>query len=426
MAQQADLHRELNERLVEFSRFGATAAGGIHRPEATPANGAARDAFVAWLQQAGFDVRVDGIGNIFGLLELADPGAPWLLTGSHLDSQPNGGRFDGTYGVLASTIAVSHLRDKCLANGRQPEMNVAVVAWTNEEGARFQPSVLGSSTYVGLLERDWALGRTDRDGISVGEALSAIGYLGSDTAPAQPAAYVEVHIECGPELERAGRRLAVFDRWWGCRKLEIRFDGKPAHTGPTPMAERKDALLAAAQVITGVRRLVDDFKPGSLHTSVGRIEVAPNSPNVVPSQATIFLELRSADDDVLDASFDMTRRLIETAAAEAEVEWSFARDEVRRPGRFAPPLQQLAMDAAKRMGETAMQLDTIAAHDGVQLARICPSLVFGPPSVGGICHSPDEFTEPADLALGLDVLAYMLERLLDEGPALLTREEVAA
>lgn len=411
-----DIHRDLHERITHFSTFGATDAGGIHRPEASAANGEARDAFVAWLNEAGFDVRIDPIGNIFGLAECAGPQAPWLLTGSHLDSQPNGGRFDGTYGVLASTIAAVNLRKRLRERGCQPAMNLAVVAWTNEEGARFQPSVLGSSVYVGAIACDWALARTDLDGVSLRSALGAINYLGTDQPAPRPAAYVELHIECGPELERAGRRLGIFDRWWGCRKLEVRFDGVPAHTGPTPMEERRDALLAAAHVIGGVRQLVDEPPNGELHTSVGRIEVLPNSPNVVPSSAIIFLELRSANPAILEASYTQTLKLIEEAAEEAGVDWAFERDELRHSGRFAPGLQRLAGSVAKALGEPAMELDTIAAHDAVPLASICPSIVVATPSVGGICHSPKEFTEPEDLELGLDLLSGILEHLLIKGP----------
>jgi N-carbamoyl-L-amino-acid hydrolase len=422
MTRPDDIHRELHEQIARFSTFGATAAGGIHRPEATAANGEARDALVAWLRESGFEVRIDAIGNIFGLAGIAGPEAPWLLTGSHVDSQPNGGRLDGTYGVIASVIAARELRHRLAA----PAMNLAVVAWTNEEGARFQPSVLGSQAYVGAIDTDWALAREDRDGITVRAALDAIGYLGTDQPAPRPAAYVELHIECGPLLERAGRRLAAFDRWWGCRKLEIRFEGVPAHTGPTPMAERKDALLAAAGVITGLRQLVDMAPPGELHTSVGRIEALPNSPNVVPSSVTIFAELRSADPAVLETAFARTEALIEAEATRAGVGWSFARDELRRPGRFAPGLQRLANEVATGLGEPAMRLDTIAAHDAVPMARLCPSIVVATPSIGGICHSPLEDTRPEDLALGLDLLTGMLERLLVEGPDLAKAGETAS
>lgn len=405
--------------MEQFSRFGATAAGGIHRPEATEANREARDALTAWLREEGFEVRIDAIGNIFGLATLAGENAPWLMTGSHIDSQPNGGQFDGTYGVLASVIAGADLARRRRASGAPAACNLAVAAWTNEEGARFQPSVLGSQTYVGAIDLDWALSRVDGEGISVREALARIGYLGTDAPAPRPRAYVELHIECGAELERAGRRLGVFDRWWGCRKLEIRFTGYPAHTGPTPMRERRDALVAAAPVILGVRALADAFPEGALHASVGRCEVKPNSPNVVPSEVTLFVELRSADADVIAEAFARTEALAAEAAAAAKADWAVIRNELRPPGKFAPALQALAYEIAGRCGEPAMRLDTIAAHDAVPMARLCPSIVLATPSVGGICHAPEEYTAPEDLALGLDLLHGMLDRLLSEGPAIL-------
>ena len=411
MAPREETHRELQRRMAQFSAFGATAAGGVHRPEATAANAKARRALADWWRETGLEVRVDAIGNMFGLDATAGADAPWLMTGSHIDSQPNGGCFDGTYGVLASTIAANDIRGGRAANAT-PSVNIAVVAWTNEEGARFQPSVLGSSAYVGAIDLDWALERVDRDGISVAAALDTIGFRGMDKPPPFPAAYVELHVECGPELDRAGRRLAVFNRWWGCRKLEICFEGVPAHTGPTPMAERRDALLAAAHVITGVRALVDEYPAGSFHSSVGRVEVLPNSPNVVPSRATLYLELRSADPEILSTSFERMRAMIEATAVSAGVRWHMARDELRPPGRLADELQKLAHRVAGDLGEEAMTLDTIAAHDAVPLARVCPSIVVATPSVGGICHSPDEFTKPEDLNLGLDLLSGMLDSIV--------------
>lgn len=414
VSERAALHASLEARLAQFSGYGATEAGGIHRPEATDANREARDALLGWLREEGFETRVDPIGNIFGLAEIAGANAPWIMTGSHIDSQPNGGRLDGTYGVLAGTVAAAEIAARHRA-GEPAACNIAVAAWTNEEGARFQPSVLGSQAYAGAIGLDWALDRVDGDGISVREALARIGHLGTDAPAPHPAAYVELHIECGPLLEAAGRRLGVFDRWWGCRKLEIRFQGYPAHTGPTPMAVRRDALVAAAEVIAGVNRLWHDQPEGELHCSVGRCEVRPNSPNVVPSEVTLFIELRSADARVIAAAHERTVELCEDAARRARVDWSVVRDELRPPGRFAPGLQDLAHMVAHELGEPGMRLDTIAAHDAVPMARICPSIVLAVPSIGGICHAPEEDTAAEDLDLGLDLLHGMLARLVAGG-----------
>lgn len=412
MNHKSALHDQLHDRLAQFSSYGATAAGGVHRPEGTAANGEARDALVAWLRDEGFEIRVDAIGNIFGLTSIAGPDAPLVLTGSHIDSQPNGGRLDGTYGVLASVVAVADLARQ---HAGRAACNFGVVAWTNEEGARFQPSVLGSQAYVGAIDMEWALGRVDGESISVREALEGLGYLGTDEPAPCPAAYVELHIECGPELEKAGKRLGVFDRWWGCRKLEIRFEGYPAHTGPTPMELRRDALVAAAEVITGVHGLYHAYRPGELHCSVGRCETRPNSPNVVPSEVILFVELRSADAGVIADAYQRTRELAERAAERARVDWTIERDELRPPGVFSRHLQDLAHDVAQACAEPAIRLDTIAAHDAVPLARICPSIVVAVPSIDGICHAPEEDTAPEDLALGLDLLHGMLEKLVIDG-----------
>jgi N-carbamoyl-L-amino-acid hydrolase len=383
----------------------------VHRPEATGANGAARDHLVSWLTHEGFALRVDAVGNVFGLLDLAGGDAPLILTGSHIDSQPDGGRLDGTYGVVSAVLAAIGLRAEARAGRMRPRCNIGVVAWTNEEGARFQPSLLGSSVYAGAVAADWALDRRDGGGVSLGEALATIGYRGTDTAPAHPAAYVELHVECGPVLEAAGRRLGIFDRWWGCRKIELLLEGEAAHTGPTPMAQRRDALLAASRIIVGLREMADAAAKDALHTSVGRLELWPNSPNVVPARVRLFIELRSPEAAELMRAEAALQALIARTAAD-RITAIVVRDEYRRPGRFTPALQALAETVARGLGEASLRLDTVAAHDALSLARLCPSIVVATPSCGGLCHTPLERTEPADLELGLDLLTGMLRALL--------------
>ncbi|HTN98673.1 MAG TPA: Zn-dependent hydrolase [Nordella sp.] len=410
-------HTSFHALLSEFSRFGATAAGGIHRPEGTPANGAARRFLADWLSQRGFKLVVDGIGNMFGIVDLAGAAAPMIMTGSHIDSQPNGGCLDGTYGVVAGCIAAETLLAETRASRIAARANLCIAAWTNEEGARWQPSTLGSGTYVGDFALDYALARQDGDGISVRDALTDIGWLGADAAPALPSAYVELHVECGPVLERRNLRFGIFKRWWGCRKIELRIDGAPSHTGPTLMSERRDALLAAAQIITAIRSFVDLVPKDVMHSSVGRIEVWPNSPNVVPSRVRLFIELRSAEEKVIDEAFlRLEEKITETAQA-TKTEMTIERDEYRRPGHFSDALAVLAEKAAADMAVDVLALDTIPAHDAVRLAPFTPSIVIAVPSIGGMCHTPLERTDPADLALGLDVLTNMLRTLVTKGGA---------
>lgn len=396
-------HPEFDRLLEALAAIGATGDGGVDRVEGSPANRAARRWLVEQLHARGFAVAVDPVGNIFGRI---GPDGPAVMTGSHLDSQPRGGRLDGAYGVLAALLAAH-----TLASSGSLRRGLIVVAWTGEEGARFQPSLVGSSAYAGLRPLDETLALRDGNGITLAQALEAIGFRGTDPPPPPPLAYLELHVECAAALEASGRRLGVFDRWWGARKLEVEITGETAHTGPTPMAQRRDALVAAAAAITGLRRMADRASPGSLHTSVGRLEVRPNSPNTVPGSARLFVELRSPRAAVIARAEAALRRLLDRACAQAGVTWAVARDELRPPGSFAPRLRRLAYASAAELGEPALPLATIAAHDAMPLAAVCPSLVIAVPSREGLCHSPREWTDPADLRLGVAWLTRMLARL---------------
>lgn len=399
--------------MTAMERYGGTPNGGMHRLTLSAEDGQARDHLSAWMHEHGLSVRIDGIGNMFGILDWAGPDAPTVMTGSHLDSQPRGGRFDGAYGVLAACEAVTAVRARVATEGVVPRCNFVVVNWTNEEGARFQPSLLGSSVYTGQMTLADALGRRDGEGISVADALQAIGYAGNAPPPI-PQAYVELHVECGAELERADQHFGAIVRHWGAVKYRLAFLGRQAHTGPTPMAQRQDALLGAAHLVCALRALADRA-PGTLHTSVGRLEVRPNSPNVVPGEAVAFVELRSPDAAVLawaDAEFAACVRAAETAAKVT----SEIRFVDRRPaGPFDAALVALAEQEAAGLGYPMRRLDTIAGHDAVPMALRCPSVVLVVPSVGGICHHPAEFTKPEDIILGGDILARVLWRLCRDG-----------
>jgi N-carbamoyl-L-amino-acid hydrolase len=400
--------------MQEVSAFGATARGGVHRLAASAEEGKARDWLTGWLRQNGFEVRVDPVGNIMGVLTIAGRDAPLILSGSHLDSQPMGGRFDGAYGVVAAAAAARSVRDALKRSDGRARANLAVVSWTNEEGARFQPSLLGSSFYAGKLSAEETLATCDGDGISLGSELEKIGYAGRDKLP-KAHSYVELHVECGPELERAERRLAVVTNWWGAVKVRLAFVGRQAHTGPTPMANRHDASYAAGLILTGLREMADGFNQGAaerLCTSVGRLEVEPNSPNVVPGLCRLFVELRSPDPEVLMTAEKDLRRRIDVAAEMARVRAEIEDISLRPAGRFDPELIALARATSASLGQPAMDLATVAGHDAIPLASIARSIVVETPSVGGICHHEDEFTKPEDLDLGVEWLTRMLLSLV--------------
>lgn len=414
----------LQGMMTAVSAFGAGEGGAMTRLTLSAEDGQARRWLDGWFEENDFSRKVDAIGNQFGFAGMGGTNAPVVLVGSHLDSQPNGGRFDGALGVISACEAIRTVREALARRGALSACEFAVVNWTNEEGARFQPSLLGSSVFTGAAQLDWALERRDGNGVSVGEALDAIGYRGEDRVSI-PGAYVELHIEGSPTLEQEKTRFGVFTRFWGATKYRLAFLGRQAHTGPTPMAERRDALLAGAHVVCGLKALAKDYGL-DLHTSVGRLEVFPNSPNTVPSEAVLFIELRSGSARTLSEAEDRLNALIEDAAREAEVGYEVRSIDRRIAAPMDAGLVALGERGAARHGVTARHLDTIGGHDAVSLAAVCPSIVLAVPSVGGVIHHPTELTRPEDQAFGTQILADMLMTLAMEGlSAIDTREEAA-
>lgn len=393
--------------------FGAGPGGAMTRLTLSREDGAARDWLKAWFAGHAFTHKVDGIGNQFGLIEAAGPGAPTVMIGSHLDSQPNGGRFDGTLGVVSACEAVVAVTEALKRRGVTSRVNFTVVNWTNEEGARFQPSLLGSSVFAGSAELDWALDRKDGSGVSVREALADIGYAGSDRL-AIPDALIELHIEGAKLLDEEGRRFGAFTRYWGATKYRLAFLGRQAHTGPTPMAERRDALLAAAYLIADLKAMAGDHGL-DLHTSVGRLEVYPNSPNTVPAEAVLFIELRAAAPDILAAAEARMLADIDKAAARAGVGHEVRFIDRRIAGAFSPGLIRLAGEVSLSLGEPIQRLDTIGGHDAVAMSAACPAVVLAVRSRGGVIHHPTEFTSLEDQAFGTQVVADMLYRIATGG-----------
>lgn len=401
----------LHRGLGDLAAIGRTPGGGVCRLAASHDDGLARDWFRARLGEEGLRVAVDAVGNVFGVAELAGPDAPLVLTGSHLDSQPSGGRYDGAYGVLAGLEALLAVRRRTAQGGGKPVRNLGVASWTNEEGARFSPSTLGSAVFAGLVDADFALSRADGDGVTLGAALADIGYRGADPPPRNVAAYVELHIEQGAELERAGRTIGVVEGNWGTVKYVADIEGRAAHTGPTPMAARRDALLPAAELVLCCRQ-ISDRTGGVLLSSVGRLDVQPNSTNVVPGRVRLFAEFRAVDPTMLAdacARFEAKARALSTEA----VPVALTRTVDRPPGAFDARLRDLIEDTAKACGYASLRLNTVAGHDSIPLKAVCPSAMIFVPSAAGVSHHESEFTTPEDLAAGAQVLAATLARLVE-------------
>ncbi|RWZ52894.1 Zn-dependent hydrolase [Labedella phragmitis] len=388
-----------------MSAFGATPGGGVERQAASAADGENRAWFTDWLERNGFDVRVDAIGNIFGLIERI-PGAPYVVVGSHLDSQPLAGRFDGAYGVLAGAHAV-----RAATGAEGPAVfNLAVVDWFNEEGSRFKPSMMGSAVFTGGLPLEVALATTDPTGTSVADALDTIGGRGK-AAPLDVAAYLEIHVEQGRELEDTGTTIGLVATTWTAHKLEVVVRGEQSHTGAARMADRRDALYGAAELIVAVRRLIDGFEPEELHTAVSEMYLDPNSPVAIAREVRMLVDVRSPDRSLLETAVDRLRsemRAIEERARvdieiRGVVEWS--------SGPFLEEGILLAAAEAERLGYSHRRSATVAGHDATNMKEIVPTVMLFVPSVDGISHNEREFTSDADMLAGLDVLTAVLVRV---------------
>jgi N-carbamoyl-L-amino-acid hydrolase len=401
----------LHDLIAAFASIGAIADGGVCRLTATPADKAARDLFLREIKDRGLDSRIDAIGNMFGIAVLAPASRDTVIVGSHLDTQPTGGRFDGAYGVLAGLLATKAVLDRAIANPGKARRNLTVANWTNEEGARFQPSLTGSSVFAGSLSLGDAYALEDGNGVTLGEALAAVKYQGSSPLELQPVRYVELHVEQGDRLENAAADIAAVSGAWTVRKMSVVFEGEPSHTGPMPMAKRRDAMRAAARAIEALYEEIEREGAGA-HGSAARISVYPNSPNVVASRVRVWFEVRHEDERVVLAISNRFLTRVEKESAPLGVKVSVAADEHRETAQLDPAGVTLVRQVAEDLGMKALTLQTIAGHDALALQKRVPATLIFVPSSGGLSHNPREFTAPEALERGYAVLAEMLWRLV--------------
>lgn len=403
-------HTALLKDFATLSAFGATPGGGVDRQAATAADGEQRAWLHRWLTDRGFEVRYDGVGNQFGLHTI-EPGAPYVLSGSHLDSQPLGGRYDGAYGVLASAHAAHRAVERWNTSGASPRYNVAVVNWFNEEGSRFKPSMMGSAVFTGKLPPGTALATTDRAGTSVETALRGIGTLGDYAGP-EVAVYAEIHIEQGRELEDAGTTIGLVDSTWAARKYQVVVRGEQSHTGSTIMADRRDALFGASLLVVAVRELAEQSAGSPLHTSVSEMTIEPNSPVVVAREVRLHVDLRSPDEALLDAASEKLGELIPGIEERAAVDIELVQTHGWGVAPFLPAGVKLAAKAADELGLSYRTMMTIAGHDSVNMKDVAPAIMLFVPSVAGISHNEGEFTRDQDICAGTDLLTEVLHRLM--------------
>jgi len=391
--------------LMDLARIGGTPKGGVRRITLTQTDREGRDLFVRWARDAALAVRWDAVGNIFARRPGTDPLAAPVVMGSHLDSQPSGGKFDGAYGVMAGLEVVRTLNDRRIAT-RAP---IEVASWTNEEGSRFVPVMMGSGVFAGVFRADHVLAAEDTDGISAGQALKDIGYAGD--APAHEIdAYFEAHIEQGPVLEDTRTTIGVVQGALGQRWFDVEFTGQDAHAGPTPMELRHDALIAASRLVLEVNRIAQTY-PEYARGTVGYMQVKPNSRNVVPGEVRMSVDLRNADDTTLRSMADDLRTTARRLASDCRVDMRVREVVYFPPCRFAPDLVDSVRQCAQALDFTHRDIVSGAAHDAVYIARVAPTAMIFVPCEGGISHNELENARPEDLAAGCDVLLRaVLER----------------
>ena len=398
------------DSLMSLARIGATPLGGVCRLALTDLDRQGRDLVIGWARGAGCTIRIDQIGNIFARRAGLDDSLAPVAAGSHIDTQPTGGKFDGNYGVLAVLEVFRTLNQHGITTRRPLEMAI----WTNEEGSRFVPVMMGSGVYAGSFTLDHALAATDKEGVSVATALDAIGYRGKEAAALDAGAprfdsYFEAHIEQGPVLEDADIVIGAVTGALGQRWYDVMVSGVEAHAGPTPMALRRDALQAATHIMQEAVAIALRHAPHGRGT-VGSVDVYPNSRNVIPGRVKFTVDLRNADDASLTQMDQEIRLACEQAAHAFGVAIDIKQVVYFAPTLFAKPLVDAVRAGATGRGYSCMDLASGAGHDAVYVATKLPVAMIFVPCKDGISHNEIEDAKPEHLTAGCNIL---LDAMLD-------------
>ena len=399
----------LQNRMEAISAFGATAGGGLTRLALSDADKGARQQLCAWLAELGCEIHVDGMGNIFGVLPGSDRSLPPVMTGSHGDSQPLGGRFDGMLGVVAGVEVVNALRDAGITLLR----DLVVADWTNEEGSRFTPGCTGSGVWAGKLEQQAMYALKDQQGASLGDELSRIGYKGESRYFPRPVhAAFELHIEQGPVLEEKNIPIGVPQGIVCLRWYNVRVQGVPNHAGPTPMTSRQDAVYAFALMASRIFEIARDS--GQVVATVGEVHASPNSRNVIAGDVQFTIDVRGWDQAATDEVCQRIEAALDDAAQQAgckvhpERIWQVSRVP------FDQRLREMVCETSLELGLPCLEMVSGASHDMIYIAQVAPGAMIFVPSMGGRSHAEVENTEWNDCAAGTDVLLQCLMRTGNE------------
>ena len=390
------------DSLMEMAKIGGTPKGGVNRLTLTDLDRQSRDLFQDWCKAAGCTMTVDKIGSVFARRAGTDPSLPPVMVGSHLDTQPTGGKFDGALGVMAALEVVRSLNDLGIKT-RHP---IEICMWTNEEGSRFAPAMTASGVFAGVLKLEDALKIKDVDGREIGTELERIGYAGEAPVGGRPVrALFELHIEQGPILEEEGIDIGIVTAANGQKWYEITLTGVESHAGPTPMNRRKDALLGAARIVELVNQIGHAHDPAACATC-GMIQAHPNSRNVIPGGVFLTVDFRHPDGDKLKSMDRALRAGIEDIVKRTGLTYEMRQVADYAPQPFDPVCVDAVRKAAMRLGHSAREITSGAGHDAVYMARVCPAAMVFTPCIGGISHNEAENMTPAWAAAGTDVLLH--------------------
>ena len=394
--------KRLWDSIQEMAEIGPGVRGGNNRQTLTDADAEGRRLFQKWCEAAGMTVAVDSMGTMFAHRKGEDESLPPVMIGSHLDTQPTGGRYDGVLGVLSALEAVRTLNDLGIKT-RHP---IEVVNWTNEEGTRYAPAMLASGVFAGVIDQDYAYDRTDAKGLKFGDELERIGFMGKEKAGARKLkAFFELHIEQGPILEAENKLIGVVTHGQGLWWLQITLTGKESHTGSTPMPMRRNAGLGMARITDMVHRIAMEHQPAAVG-AIGHVDVYPNSRNVIPGKVVFTVDFRSPD----LATLNQMKAKLEAAAPKVAEELGLG-IEIEEAGHFDPVTfdpgcVKAVRDAAKRLGYSHRDLVSGAGHDACWINRVAPTAMVMCPCVDGLSHNEDEKITPEWAEAGANVLFH--------------------
>jgi N-carbamoyl-L-amino-acid hydrolase len=396
--------------MEESANIGKLPLGGIRRLALTDEDKEMRDLYCQWLKDIGLDVRVDDFGNIYGRKEGKSPDAPPVLIGSHLDTQPEGGRYDGILGVLAGLEVLTVLNE----NGIQTERPIELINFTNEEGARFEPPILGAGGLSGHFDKKFVYSRTDREGKTFLDELKRIGYHGPESSRIQEShCYLELHIEQGPVLDHKNLDIGVVTGIQGMDWLEVKITGQSDHAGPTPINMRKDALYAASKLIQLIRDTIVEQNEEATAT-VGRIEVKPNSINCVPGEVIFSIDVRHSDDAVKEHLSQLIIEKISIAAVKEQVDIETKKIWETSASRFSDDLVSLISETAEELGYSHQKMISGAGHDSKYMNEMTPAAMIFVPSVDGKSHCKEEFTTERAIQKGANLLLHTVYKLAND------------